>query len=205
MSVSFVANQFKSVGNIIKQQRKEGLCIAKRVSQIKKLNKPETKIVEFKAVVRNVVKPFFDWASSKSDTVNVIKNTANKVKRNINKHVGRAVTANPNASKIIAGVKGVDASLPVLGSAALVVTGVQDIKDAKKDKGTMAGVKEAGKSFVRVVASAACATAGALLVPVPGMATAGWLAGETIAKLTVGKSYSAKNKLPQNNNNNINK
>ena len=194
MKVSGIRNQIRTISQVVKNNKNEALSIARRYSQTKNVNKATAKVIEAKSVIKHVLQPFFDWASKKSDTIKVIKETANKVNRNINKHIGRAIDKNPKASKIIASVKGVDASLPTIGSAALVVTGVKDVKDAKKDKGTAAGIKEAGKSIVRVTTSAAMATAGALLVPVPGMATAGWLVGENIAKLAVGKPYSAKNK-----------
>ncbi len=196
MKVSGISNQIRTISQVVKNNKNEAVSIARRYSQTKNVNKATAKVVEAKAVIKHVLKPFFDWASKKSDTIKVIKETANKVNRNINKHVGRAMDKNPKASKIIAGVRGVDASLPAIGTAALVVSGVKDVKDAKKEKGTTAGIKEAGKSFVRVTTSAAMATAGALLVPVPGMATAGWLVGENLAKLAVGKPYSAKNKTP---------
>ncbi len=192
MKVSGISNQIRTISQVVKNNKNEAVSIARRYSQTKNVNKATAK-----AVIKHVLKPFFDWASKKSDTIKVIKETANKVNRNINKHVGRAIDKNPKASKIIAGVRGVDASLPAIGTAALVVSGVKDVKDAKKEKGTTAGIKEAGKSFVRVTTSAAMATAGALLVPVPGMATAGWLVGENLAKLAVGKPYSAKNKTPE--------
>lgn len=197
MKVSGISNQIRTISQVVKNNKNEAISIARRYSQTKNVNKATAKIIEAKSVIKHVLQPFFNWASKKSDTIKVLKETANKVNRNINKQVGRAIDKNPNASKVIASIKGIDTSLPAIGTAALVVSGVKDVKDAKKDKGTTAGIKEAGKSFVRVTTSAAMATAGALLVPVPGMATAGWLVGENLAKLAVGKPYSAKNKVQE--------
>lgn len=187
-------SQVKNIARTVRANGKEGVQIARRVSQLKGSNAFAGKMLEFKSFIKHAVAPFFEWAAGKSNTVKTIVDTSKKVSRNITKNVGRAVEKNPKASKFVAGLKGVDASLPALGSAALVVTGIKDVNDARKNEGTAAGVKEAGKSAVRVTTSAALATAGAILLPVPGMATAGWLAGEKLANLVVGKPYSSKDK-----------
>ena len=196
MNISTATKNFipytKKVLKTAKANGTEGVAIARRVSKMKQSGAVAQKILETKSFIKHAINPFLKWASDKSPTIGTILKTSNKVSRNINKCIGRAVEKNPNASKVIAGIKGVDASLPVLGTAALAVTGAKDINQARKEEGTAACIKEAGKSAVRLTTSAALAATGAFLVPVPGMATAGWLAGETLANLAVGKPYSVK-------------
>ena len=188
-------NFIPNVKNVLKTAKNNGyngVEIAKRVSKIKQNSPIAQKMLEAKGFLKHAISPFFKWAAEKSPTIGTILNTSNKVSRNINKSIGRAIEKNPNTSKIMAGIKGVDASLPVLATAALTVTGANDVKQARKEEGAAAGFKEVGKSMVRLTTSAALAATGAVLVPVPGMATAGWLAGETLANLAVGKPYSTK-------------
>lgn len=196
MKVNLAKNTQTSVKNITKQMRQKGqrgIQIARRYTQTNNTNFVSSKLLEIKSFIKYAVTPFFSWASEKSKTVETLFKTTKQISKNITKSVNETKAKNPKTSKIIGTVKGIDESIPIIGSAALTVAGIKDIKEATKNEGTMAGVKETGKSVARVTTSAAIAAAGALLIPVPGMATAGWLTGESLANLAFGEPYSSKN------------
>lgn len=186
----YITNMSK-VANAVKKSTHNGVQIAHRTSEIKGLSKFSRKALQYRTAITHAMEPFIKWASEISESTKTIVETGKTIGKNINKSVARATSKNPKSSKFVAGVRGGYKSLPDVGDALLSVSGINDVKAAKKAAGTIAGVKEAGKSALRVTSSATLAAAGTV-VPVPGLSVAGWLVGEKLANSIVGKPYTIK-------------
>lgn len=94
-------------------------------------------------------------------------------------------------SKIGGTIKGLGKRAPLIGTALMVAFELPNIFKATKDGGLIAGAAEAGKSGVRIAAGVACGAIGAALLGPVG-SIAGFLIGDMLGKLVVGKSYSEK-------------
>lgn len=81
--------------------------------------------------------------------------------------------------------------IPLIGTALMVAFEIPNIVKAAKDGGLVAGAAEAGKSGLRLAAGIALGAIGtAILGPIGSFA--GFIVGDYLGKLIVGKSYSEK-------------
>ena len=108
--------------------------------------------------------------------------------------------------KITGAVKGCGKAMPVLFAGLLVLGEIPNVYKAVRDKGVVQGLKEVGKTAVRLTAGAACGTIlGAVLAPIPGGSLVGgmggWMLGDWLASKIVGKSYSEKVEEAEEQNN----
>ncbi len=93
--------------------------------------------------------------------------------------------------KIGGTLKGLGKRAPLLGTVLMVAFELPNIFRASKDEGLLAGAAEAGKSAVRIAAGTALGAVGtALLGPVGSIV--GFIVGDMLAKVVVGKSYTEK-------------
>ena len=81
--------------------------------------------------------------------------------------------------------------LPIIGTALMVAFEIPNIVKATKDGGLIKGIAEAGKSALRLAAGIGLGAVGAAFLGPVG-AFAGFIVGDWIGKLVVGKSYSEK-------------
>lgn len=94
-------------------------------------------------------------------------------------------------SKIGGTLKGLGKRAPLIGTALMIAFELPNIFKATKDGGLVNGAIEAGKSGVRIAAGVACGAIGtAVLGPVGSIL--GFIVGDMLGKLVVGKSYSEK-------------
>lgn len=83
--------------------------------------------------------------------------------------------------------------LPLLGSALMVAFEIPNIYTATKDEGLVSGIFEAGKSTARLAGGAAAAAIGQAICPIPLVGgLLGWMIGDKLVSMVVGKSYSEK-------------
>ena len=94
-------------------------------------------------------------------------------------------------SKIGGTLKGLGKRAPLLGTALMVAFELPNIIKATKDGGLINGAAEAGKSGVRIAAGIACGAIGAAILGPLG-SIPGFIVGDILGKLVVGKSYSEK-------------
>lgn len=166
-----------------------GADVARRASRIHDAETVRTRVAEGTGYVSGAIKPVMDGLSSCSDSIGVISDTVKKVSRNVRASKNTALSENPNASSIKAKLEGLKKSAPEIKSALKEITGVNDIKAAKHEKGTIAGVKETAKAFARVSLSGILYVAGNF-VPVPGTGLAGYILGEKVANTVFGKPFT---------------
>lgn len=81
--------------------------------------------------------------------------------------------------------------LPIIGTALMVAFEIPNIVKATKDGGLIKGLAEAGKSALRLAAGIGLGAVGAAFLGPVG-AIAGFIVGDLVGKLVVGKSYSEK-------------
>lgn len=106
-----------------------------------------------------------------------------------------ATAASKNA--FLGGLKGslgaIGKRLPLLGGIILLATEISNINGGMKEGGIVGGVKEAGKSVARVGTGMLGMAIGTALIPVPVVGSiVGYMAGDFLAKLFVGKNYSER-------------
>ena len=106
-----------------------------------------------------------------------------------------AVTAGKNS--FWGGLKGslgaVGKRLPLLGGILMLAAEIKNINGGMKEGGVIGGVKEAGKSVARVGTGMLGMALGTALIPVPVVGSiVGYMAGDWIAKLVVGKNYTER-------------
>ena len=106
-----------------------------------------------------------------------------------------AVTAGKNS--FLGGLKGslgaVGKRLPLLGGILMLAAEIKNINGGMKEGGVIGGVKEAGKSVARVGTGMLGMALGTALIPVPVVGSiVGYMAGDWIAKLVVGKNYTER-------------
>lgn len=94
-------------------------------------------------------------------------------------------------SKIGGTLKGLGKRAPLIGTALMVAFELPNIIKATKDGGLINGAAEAGKSGVRIAAGIACGAIGAAILGPLG-SIPGFIVGDILGKLVVGKSYSEK-------------
>ena len=93
---------------------------------------------------------------------------------------------------------GIGKRMPLIGGLLMVASELPNIISATKEEGIWAGIKEIGKSGARVGAGMAGGAIGAaLLAPIPVVgpilgSILGYMAGDKLASLFTGKSYSEK-------------
>ena len=94
-------------------------------------------------------------------------------------------------SKIGGTLKGLGKRAPLIGTALMVAFELPNIFKATKEGGLINGAAETGKSAVRIAAGVACGAIGtAILGPLGSIP--GFIIGDLLGKLVVGKSYSEK-------------
>ena len=94
-------------------------------------------------------------------------------------------------SKIGGTLKGLGKRAPLIGTALMVAFELPNIFKATKEGGLVNGAAETGKSAVRIAAGVACGAIGtAILGPLGSIP--GFIIGDLLGKLVVGKSYSEK-------------
>lgn len=106
-----------------------------------------------------------------------------------------ATAASKNA--FLGGLKGslgaIGKRLPLLGGIILLATEIGNINGGMKEGGILGGAKEAGKSVARVGTGMLGMAIGTALIPVPVVGSIiGYMAGDYLAKLVVGKNYSER-------------
>ena len=99
--------------------------------------------------------------------------------------------------KLTGAIKGCGKAMPALFAGIMVLGEIPNVYKAVRDKGVVQGLKEVGKTVVRLTAGAACGTIlGAALSFIPGgsilSGMGGWMLGDWLASKVVGKSYSEK-------------
>lgn len=107
-----------------------------------------------------------------------------------------ATAASKNA--FFGGLKGslgaIGKRLPLLGGILLLATEISNVNGGMKEGGIIGGAKEAGKSVARVGTGMLGMAIGTALIPVPVVGSiVGYMAGDFLAKLVVGKNYSERN------------
>lgn len=112
---------------------------------------------------------------------------------NIGENYKAGAAAAAKGSKIWGGLKGVakgfGKALPFIGTALLVASELPNLWTTVKEKGIIAGIKEAGKATAKLAGGAAGAAIGSAICP--GIGTiVGWFAGEWLTSKVVGKSYT---------------
>ena len=99
-------------------------------------------------------------------------------------------------SKIGGTLKGLGKRAPLIGTALMVAFELPNIFKATKEGGLINGAAETGKSAVRIAAGVACGAIGtAILGPLGSIP--GFIIGDLLGKLVVGKSYSEKKAAQQ--------
>ena len=83
--------------------------------------------------------------------------------------------------------------MPLIGAALTLAFELPNIIKASCNEGLLMGAGEAGKAAVRLSTGAVGGAIGSALIPIPFVgAMAGYIAGDFIGRLIVGKSYSEK-------------
>lgn len=100
-------------------------------------------------------------------------------------------TSGKGFGKIKGALKGCGKAMPALMASLMILGEIPNVIKAVKEKGVMQGVKEVGKTMVRLTAGAAFAAVGAAFVPYVG-GMAGWMLGDYLATKIVGKSHTEK-------------
>ena len=95
-------------------------------------------------------------------------------------------------------VKGIGKKLPFIFAAFMVLGEVPNILKATKEKGIWQGIKETIKPVVKLVGAGIGSVLGTAVLPFGG-SLVGWIAGEWLAGKVVGKSYSEKKALEEQN------
>ncbi len=149
------------------QARRE---IAQRAAKIYKLNKAQTAIASGKATVVGGVTPIVDKVASVSDSFGVVAKTLGKMKR-----------------------KGVKKAKPEIKEAVKEIAGINDIKAATEAGGVARGVLETGKAATRLTTTLGLFIAGNF-VPFPGVSLVGWVTGEKLTNLLLGKPFTKQAK-----------
>ena len=93
-------------------------------------------------------------------------------------------------------VKGIGKKLPFIFAAFMVLGEVPNIIKATKEKGIWQGIKETIKPVVKLVGAGIGSVIGTTILQFGG-SIAGWMAGEWLAGKLVGKSYSDKKALEE--------
>lgn len=163
--------------------------VARRASRIHEAGSVRTKIAAGTGYVSGAVQPVVNGLSNCSDSIGVITDTIKKVSRKMRASKNTALSEDPKASALKAGMKGLKQATPELKSALKEITGVNDIKAAKKEKGTITGVKETAKAAARVSLSSLLYVAGSF-IPVPGTGLAGYILGEKVVNTVLGKPFT---------------
>lgn len=88
-------------------------------------------------------------------------------------------------------IKGMGKAMPALFAGLAVLGEIPNLYKSVKEKGVIQGIKEVGKTAVRLTAGAIGGALGTALIPVPVLGSmGGWMLGDWIASKIVGKSYS---------------
>ncbi len=93
--------------------------------------------------------------------------------------------------KIKGGIKGVGKTMPALFAFLTLAGEIPNAYKATKEKGIGQGVKEIGKTAVRLTTGALFGAIGSAILPVGG-SIVGWMVGDWIGSKLVGRSYSEK-------------
>lgn len=106
-----------------------------------------------------------------------------------------AVAAGKNS--FLGGLKGslsaIGKRLPLLGGILMLAAEIKNINGGMKEGGIIGGAKEAGRSVARVGAGMLGMAIGTALIPVPVVGSiVGYMAGDWLAKLVVGKNYTER-------------
>lgn len=94
-------------------------------------------------------------------------------------------------------LSGLGKRMPLIGTLMVAVTELPNIYSAFKDLGFLGGVKEVGKTGLRLGAGMTGAAIGQALIPIPGIGAligglVGYMVGDGLMSKVVGKSYSEK-------------
>lgn len=112
-------------------------------------------------------------------------------------NVGSKAATAASKNAFLGGLKGslgaIGKRLPLLGGVMLLAAEIKNINGGMKEGGIVGGAKEAGKSVARVGAGMLGLAIGTALIPVPVVGSiVGYMAGDFLAKLVVGKNYSER-------------
>lgn len=111
--------------------------------------------------------------------------------------VGAKAATTAGKNSFIGGLKGslgaIGKRLPLLGGVLMLAAEVKNINGGMKEGGLLGGAKEAGKSIARVGTGMVGMAIGTALIPVPVVGSIiGYMAGDWLAKLVVGKNYTER-------------
>ena len=140
--------------------------VAERAAKRYQLSKTQAAIASGKATVVGAMNPVVDKISSISDSFGVVAKTLGKMKR-----------------------KGIKKAKPEIKQAVKEIVGINDIKAATEAGGIAKGVLETGKAATRLTTTLGLFAAGNL-VPLPGISLVGWVTGEKLANILLGKPFT---------------
>ena len=106
-----------------------------------------------------------------------------------------AIAAGKNS--FLGGLKGslgaIGKRLPLIGGILMLAAEIKNVNGGMKEGGIIGGAKEAGRSVARVGAGMLGMALGTALIPVPVVGSiVGYMAGDWLAKLVVGKNYTER-------------
>ncbi|MCM1264785.1 MAG: hypothetical protein NC200_01180 [Candidatus Gastranaerophilales bacterium] len=182
-------NSIKSGIHSVSQNASSYQEVASRTAQIHNLSQAQSNILKDKGWIIGLFRPIFRKLVNISDSFSVLSSTMQSTSRNIRKAVCVAKEENPDASKIKAKIQGVKESIPEIKKALKEISGINDVKAATQAEGKLRGTIEAGKAFARTASIASFSTIGTL-IPIPGGTILGWLGGEKLADLCLGKPFT---------------
>lgn len=149
------------------QARRE---VANRAAKMYKINKAKAAIASGQATIVGGMTPVMDQVISSSDSFGVVAKTLGKMKR-----------------------KGIKKAKPDIKEAVKEIAGVNDIKAATEAGGVARGMLETGKAATRLTSTLGLFIAGNF-VPFPGMSLVGWVTGEKLANIILGKPFTKQAK-----------
>lgn len=188
-----IVNEIRTGINSVTQSATSYKEVAARAAEIHNLPASKANILKGKGWIIGLLKPIIKKLSNFSDNFQLLSETMKSTARNIHKSVRRAQTDTPEVSKLQARINGIKESIPEIKNALNEISGINDIKAATQAGGTIKGSVEAGKAIVRNASITGMATLGTL-TPLPGGTLIGWVAGEKLAELCVGKPFTKQAK-----------
>lgn len=164
--INIGSKTFKNYYNYFAKSSADSVNIAKRASKIYGMNPVQSAYVQSKAAVNGACKPFVQKAKDNSYSLDTLTNMIKTVKR-----------------------KGLSSSKDCVGNAFKELSGINDVKAAINNQGTVGGIKEIFKTATRLVSSGGLFVAGAIS-PIPCGSVLGWVVGEKITEKCLGKPFT---------------
>ena len=167
MNLAKIGSQsLKEYYNCFAKSSADSVNIAKRASKIYGMNSVQSAYVQSKAAVNGLCKPFVQKARDNSYSLDALTTMIKTVKR-----------------------KGISSSKDCVERAFKELAGVNDVKAAMSNQGTVGGIKEILKTATRLVSSGGLFVAGAIS-PIPCGSVLGWVVGEKITEKCLGKPFT---------------